>query len=374
MMDRRDFLAAACALGAGCRVRKQAFGGYAFVANHGGKAVAVVDLSAFAVIRHIALDDAPTELAAPPARPFVYVLMPEAGLVAEIGVGDLRVRRRVSLDGRACGMRLDRGGGALHVLMGEPSPRLLSIDLDRMTIDSRVRLPAPPADFDLSRDEDEAVVSLGSAGALCRVDLRAPKCGKPVELGSPLAGVRYRKDGRLWLAAHAAENMLTLVHPASQRVVVKLPLALRPRHFCFKADGGELFLTGPGQDAVVIVFPYLTEVAETILAGNAPGQMAASHVVKDTVEYLFVSNPKAGQVTIVNVATRKVMAVAPTGAEPGAIVITPDNQYALVLNRQSGDMAVLLIQSAAKRQRFPAALFTMIPVGSAPVSAVVRGV
>ncbi len=125
-------------------------------------------------------------------------------------------------------------------------------------------------------------------------------------------------------------------------------------------------------DAVAIVFPFQTQVAETILAGNAPGPMAASHQSQDTPEYLFVTNPQAGQVTILNIATRKVMAVAPVGADPGTVVITPDNQFALVLNRKSGDMAVLLIQSAAKRTKFPAALLTMIPVGSNPVSAVVR--
>jgi hypothetical protein len=37
-------------------------------------------------------------------------------------------------------------------------------------------------------------------------------------------------------------------------------------------------------------------------------------------------------------------------------------------------MAVIRIQSAARRTRFPAALFTMIPVGSRPVSAVVQAV
>jgi len=63
----------------------------------------------------------------------------------------------------------------------------------------------------------------------------------------------------------------------------------------------------------------------------------------------------------------------PVGADPGAVVITPDNRYALVLNRKSGDVAVLRASTLAG-QRFKWALLTVIPVGSRPVSAAVRGV
>ena len=97
--------------------------------------------------------------------------------------------------------------------------------------------------------------------------------------------------------------------------------------------------------------------------------MAASDGVPG---YLFVANPTSGDVTILNITTRRVIAVASVGAEPGYIAITPDNQYALVLNRKSGDMAVLLITPNLGNRQKSAALFTMIPVGSKPVSAAVR--
>ena len=62
------------------------------------------------------------------------------------------------------------------------------------------------------------------------------------------------------------------------------------------------------------------------------------------------------------------------GQEPRHILITPDKQYALVLNRKSGDMAVIRIysltsQDSMRRYRYPTPLFTMIPVGGQPVDA-----
>ena len=116
------------------------------------------------------------------------------------------------------------------------------------------------------------------------------------------------------------------------------------------------------------VYTYRSEVGGTILGGRKPGFVAAS----TAPDYLFVANPTAGSVTVINIDTQKVTGVTTVGKEPCFIAVTPNNEYALVLNRQSGDMAVLHVGTiAARRMRSPA-MFTMIPVGSEPVSAVVR--
>ena len=73
---------------------------------------------------------------------------------------------------------------------------------------------------------------------------------------------------------------------------------------------------------------------------------------------------------------RKVIAVVPVGSDPGFIRVTANDQYALVLNRKSGDVAILSVPAILqKKNRYKtAALLTVIPVGSRPVSAVVRAV
>jgi YVTN family beta-propeller protein len=88
-------------------------------------------------------------------------------------------------------------------------------------------------------------------------------------------------------------------------------------------------------------------------------------------EYLFVANPETGSVTVLDIETRKLVAVVSVGREPRSIVITPDNQYALVLCQGSGDLAVVRIPALAARRYKHAPLFTMLPAGSRPVSAVV---
>ena len=125
---------------------------------------------------------------------------------------------------------------------------------------------------------------------------------------------------------------------------------------------------------MVVVYPYLTEVAETVLAGKAPGEMAVSMV---NPEYLFVANPESGDVTVLEVYSRDVLAAVKVGQEPCYITFTPDYQYALVVNHGSGDLAVIRLAAITKngvqRRSRTAPLFTMIPVGVGPLSVAAVG-
>ena len=132
-------------------------------------------------------------------------------------------------------------------------------------------------------------------------------------------------------------------------------------------------------DAVVSVFPYRTEVWETLLAGHAPGAMAITE--SDRAARLSAGGESRcrsrHRARCGNRQTRRAGAGGPRAR--GQIVITPDNQYALVLNEKSGDMAVIRIFSLGGNQvggdrvkRYKSApLFTMIPVGERPVSGAV---
>jgi YVTN family beta-propeller protein len=368
---RRSFLLAPLAALAACGRRKGVgFDGYAFVANEEGKAIAAVDLTAFAVARHIHLDASPTALIADPVRPAVYALTPATGALHEVGLGTLAVRRKVPVARTAVTMRLAPDGQAIWVLSSQPK-QLARLSLDSFRVDARIALPAEPVDFDVSGDGEWAGISFGESGAAGLVDLRRGICSF-FPLGKKLSLVRFRKDGRQLLVGNAEDRALSILDAPSGRVVVHLPLAVRPDYFCFSADRGQLFITGAGMDAVVVVYPFWTEVAETALAGRAPAAMA--DVNGPDAEFLLVANPQSGEVTIMDVETRRAIAVVAVGQGPGYITVTPDRQYALVLNCLSGDMAVIRIAAISATRAKSAPLFTMIPVGSKPVCAVVRGV
>jgi YVTN family beta-propeller protein len=362
VLSRRAILALPLAAACGRR-GSPGYRGYALVANQDGQAIAAVDLQAMAVVRHIALDASPSDVIAARLRPSCYALTPDTGSVHEIQFDRLTFKRKLAVASSAVSMRLDPSERSLYVLARDP-PALIRISLDSFQIDAKIPLAGEPVDFALASDGKTAAVSAGSTVRLA--DLTAQRCGPPLA-ESDFGVVRFRKDGRMLVAADRGARVLSLWDVAAAKLITKLPLAVRPDHLCFNQDGGQLFITGDGLDAVVVVYPYHTpEVAETVLAGRGPQAMAASESL------LFIASPQSGDVSILNIDSRKVIAVVSVGSEPGFITVTPDDQYALVLNRKSGDVAVLNVSIQPKG--YPVPLLTVIPVGSRPVSAAVRGV
>lgn len=342
------------------------FDGYVFVANQEGKSLAIVDMAAFATIKHIRFDSAPTAIVSHPVKPFVYVLTPENGTVNEINIRNMTPTRKVQAARSALAMRYGASGDdAIYVLAAE-ARKIVRIPVDTFRTEAQYGLPSTPTDFDLSDVTHLCAVAYGPEGALSVFDLKDPQ--KPIvkKVSSEIGTVRFRSDGQALIVADVAQRMLTFLRTPGADMMSQLPLAVRPEQICFNTDRGQLFVTGEGRDAVAVIYPYKLEVAETVLAGRAPGAMGAS------VDYLFIANPLTGDVSILHIRTRRLVAIAPVGAEPGFVAVTPNDQYALVLNRKSGDIAVIRIGSIKTDRAKSASLFTMIPVGSQPVSAVVR--
>jgi len=325
--------------------------------------------------RQIALDAAPEQILAHPTLAKAYALAPRNGTVYEIEAGATAVSRRARGGNDAVGMRISRSGDALWVLYRDP-PSLVEIPFESLRPGRRVRLPASADDFDISRERAEACIVSRHSRTIAIVSLAEASIARVIEAAVEPSIARFRKDGKQLIAGSQADRSLTVYDVALAKTVVRLPISIAPRNFCFTDDGGQLYVTGDGMDAVVTVFPFRTEVAETRLAGRAPDAMA---IVETNPGYLMVTNPETDGVTVMDLETGKLVAVVAVGKGPRAIVITPDQQYALVLNRDSGDMAVIWIRILSGTQpggvrvkRYHSApLFTMVPVGEGPVSAAV---
>jgi len=374
---RSVLLGAAATLGCGHK-KARAFFGFCFVANQESRSIAVVDLTRFRVRKHIPLDAAPAAVVAAPHRPRVYVLAPDNGTVYEIEADSLAVTRRARVGRQAATMQISPSNDSLWVLSREPA-ELVELPFDKFQPARRIVLPAPGDAFDLSR-EKLAAVAMCQARSIALAALSTAKIDRVISTESEPSLVRFQGDGARVLVGSTSERLLTIFDVATGKTVVRLPLPLEPREFCFKSDGGQLFISGDGMDAVVIVYPYRTEVAETMLAGRAPGGMAVASMPQSQSEYLIVTNPETDTLTVLDFDNpgKKLVAVVKVGQRPRRVVVTPgENPYALVLNEQSGDLAVVRVMALAvspdgKPRRYQTApLFTMVPTGAKPVDAAV---
>jgi DNA-binding beta-propeller fold protein YncE len=374
-ISRRSLLLSSAAALSCSPPKATGFRGYCFVGNQISRSVAVVDLTRFRVRKQIPLDAAPSAVLPHPTVTRVFVLASDAGTVYEIDGITMTVSRRVRAGSQAVAMAMSPRNDALWVLYRDPAS-LVELPIDTFRPGRRIRLASPPDAFHLTSEdagERRAAIASVQDRSITLASLTTGAIERTIAAGAEPSFVLFRKDGRQVLAGSRPERSLNIFDAASGKTVVRLPLPVEPRNFCVSSDGGELFISGPGMDAVVIVFPYSTEIWQTVLAGRAPGAMALTELPS----YLLVANPETNSLTVLD-DSQKLVAVVQVGEQPTQMIVTPDRQYVLVLNEKSGDMAVIRTYSLRAPRlgtmgaRFRSApVFTMIGVGEKPVSAAV---
>ena len=376
LISRRSLLLSSAAALSCSPPKATGFRGYCFVANQDSRSIAVVDLTRFRVRKQISLDAVPSALLPHPKLTRVFVLAPEIGSVYEIDGISMAVGRRARAGNQAVAMQMSPRKDAIWVLYRDPAA-VVEVPLDTFRPGRRIRLISPPDSFHLFTSEDGAIRQAAIASvqdrSLALVSLVSGNVERVIAAGAEPSFVLFRKDGRQILAGSRPERSLNIFDTASGKTVVRLPLPVQPRHFCVSADGGELYISGDGMDAVVIVFPYSTEIWQTVLAGRAPGVLALT----DSPNFLLVANPETNSLTVLD-GSQKLVALVEVGAQPTQLLLTPDQQYILVLDETSGDIAVVRTFSLRAPRlgtmgaRFRSApVFTMIAVGEKPVSAAV---
>jgi YVTN family beta-propeller protein len=357
MCNRRYFLLSAAGLAACSRDLAKPFNGLVYVASQAARSVSVVSLSRFRLSKQIALDAEPTEVLTNNSR--VLILTPANGGITELNAADGTVLKRHRIASSAISMRLAPDGKSVWTLSRDPQA-LIQLDLITQRVTRSIKLPKPATGFDLSTAAPLAVV--GAPAML--INLEAGRVQRALAIGGEPTLLRFRPDGKQVLAAHPSARVLSIADVETGRLLVKLPMPIEPERFCFSLDnGGQMFVTGKGMDAVVIVSPYQTAIDETLLAGRAPGSMTVDR------SNLYVANPTSGDITVIAIADRRLLARIPVGQDPVQVMVTPDNQYILVLNRGSSDLSVIRVSKIGADLRGKGApLFTVVPLGASPVN------
>jgi len=124
-------------------------------------------------------------------------------------------------------------------------------------------------------------------------------------------------------------------------------------------DGETLLVTLPLIDQVAVISTRSWKVTNYVDTGVKPTRIMA----QPDQQYIWVVNDgdeKNGGVTVIETATLKVVAKIPTGARAHDTVLSNDNRYAFVSNRESGTVSIIDVRTLAKIHD--------VKVGPGPVS------
>ena len=374
-LSRRTFLAGlSTALTACTHKRAPRYEAWLFMASAAERAIVVGDLSSFRRSGVIPLGVVPSQVLT--VRGKLFAVCRASRQIVQINPIERTIVGKIETEGRIVGVCLTTDGNYLVVATTQPDALVL-IDTVGNKLVRRTPLPAVPRAVAASGAQ-AAVLLEAKETQLARVSVPdGTLLGVAAIDAGTVTALGYRKDGETIYTAASDAMQLVSLSAATGAVLARLPVPIRPARFCVNADGGQVFITGANREPQLVIFdPYQNQVDQTLYAGHALYGMA----VAPGRGLLFLSNPDAGDVTILNIESRRVVSSIRTGGKPSEILIAPSTdleEYAFVVDADTGDVSVIHIPAVMHKPgdafiaEPPKPIFAVFHGGADPQSAVI---
>lgn len=396
----------------------------AFVANRDSNTVAVVDLSAFRLLRQIPVERRPTQLATRPGHQEIWVASEQENTVSIVRFPQLDVVATIPLESQAAPQALPSSpapiSAAVRKLVFSPDGQYAFVlsrtnrsvivvdcrarkELDRIELKGEgsaafgtgrhpkrgskkdVAKPAAieaetaddlsqaraPSELGLTPDGQTLIVAVPASDQLYFIDARSRKLTGSVKVGKQPAHLGILPDGSKVFVADTGEQKISAVDVASRQVLSHIEISTDPGPLLVKPDGGEIFVLSPSS-TLVIVDAFHDNVEQNFPLGREP--VAAA--MKRDQSVLYVASGGDGSVMAIDVQTRRPLSSTQAGASVSSLALTPDERFLLVADLSTSSLAVLRTDLADDPASGPthkgrSAVVTTIAVGSHPVAVVV---
>jgi YVTN family beta-propeller protein len=346
---------------------------YAYISNGGSNTVTVLDLVNMRQDRVIAVGAGPSGLAVNPRRNEVYVVNSGSGTVSVINAETNTVAATIRVQRKPYFIDVDTRGERAYVA-NSGSNNVSVLDLARRREIGVIGAGEGPGMARISNDGKSVVISNRASGSVSIADARSLQVRSSFDHCPGATDVMILPDSsKAFITCSAGHQIMVigLAHsngseprPADVGLSI-LDVGQTPVHLALKPDGGEAFVSNYDSDTISELTTSTNEVGGAYLMGTHPvrGLVSADNSL------LYVSNFGAGRVIIYGIDDgKRIGEGVKVGEGPDALAFSSSGRFLLVVDAQSGDIAVVRTPTTDT----PASLLTLFPAGRAPNDIVVK--
>ncbi len=344
---------------------------FAYISNGGSNTVTVLDLVNMRQDRVIAVGANPSGLAVNPRRNEVYVVNSGSATVSVINAETNTVAATIPVQRQPYSIDVDAEGGRAYVAnSGSNNVSVLDLALRRQI--GVIGAGVAPGMARIANDGKTLVITNRVSGSVSIADANLFKVRSSFDQCPGATDAIILPDSsKAFVTCSGGHQIMVigLAHstgsdPTPADVLLTfLDVGKTPLQITLKPDGGEAFVSNYDSDTISEITTSSNEVGGAYLVGAHPvrGLVSADNSL------LYVSDFSAGWVGIYSIDDGKLINSVSVGKGPDALAFSADGHLLLVLNAQSGDIAVV------RTGITPAAsLLTLFPAGRAPNDIVVK--
>jgi YVTN family beta-propeller protein len=213
------------------------------------------------------------------------------------------------------------------------------VNVAQKKLTGRISAGSDPEEFVLSKDGSRIYVSNEDIKTATVINIASGKVEHIIPVGREPEGVGVTPDGKQFYVTCETGGEVFVIDTTAYQVVGHFTVPVRPRSVDFLSSGAIGFIPSESKSQLNIIDTTAPKVLKTIdlPAGSRPMKVKVS--VDD--RRVYVSDGRAGTVSVLDTQTYGVLATIKVGTRPWGVALSPDGKYLFTANGPSNDVSVV---------------------------------
>lgn len=300
--------------------------------EHSGN-VSVIDGATLKLINNIAVGKRPRGIHAGADGKFVYAALSGTPIaVTKLDANGNLIMQRGKDDDDDEDSHADKSADGIGV-----------IDVAQMKLTGKLLVGSDPEEFSLSKSGAQIYISNEDVKTASVVNLASGKIEHIIPISQEPEGVATSPDGKVFYVTCEAGGDVFAIDTASYKVIGKFTVPPRPRSMAFLADAAIGFVPSESTGLLNVIDTAHFKIIKAIVLPQGSRPMS----VKVSVDgrKVYVSEGRAGTVSVLDSHTYELLNTIKVGTRPWGLILSPDGKYLYTANGPSNDISVVDLAS-----------------------------
>jgi len=213
------------------------------------------------------------------------------------------------------------------------------IDVAARKLSGKINAGSDPEEFALSKDGTRLYVSNEDVRTASVINIQTRKVEHIIPVGQEPEGAATSPDGARFYITCEAGGDIFAVDTSTYKVVGHFKVPVRPRSMAFLPQGTLAFIPSESTGQLNVIDTDDLKVLKVI---DLPeGSRPMSVKVSPDGKRVYVSDGRAGTVSVLDSHTHALLGTIKVGQRPWGIVLSPDGRYLFSANGPSNDVSVV---------------------------------
>jgi YVTN family beta-propeller protein len=217
------------------------------------------------------------------------------------------------------------------------------VDVATKKLKGKISGGSDPEEFSLSKDGTKLYVSNEDVKTASVIDIATGKVEHIIAVGQEPEGVATTPDGKHFYVTCEAGGDVYVIETAGYTIVGRFKVNVRPRSMDFSPGAGVGFIPSESTGELNVIDTVNLKVLKVITL--PPGSRPMGVKVASNGRKVYVSNGRAGTVSVLDSHTYELLNTIKVGVRPWGIALSPDGKFLYAANGPSNDVSVVDLEA-----------------------------